>query len=438
MKPIVAIVGRPNVGKSTLFNRLIGRKRAVTADEPGVTRDLNYADAVERGTQFTLIDTGGFDLTSKDDIMAQVREQATIAIEDADVIVFVMDGRTGPTAQDTELVRMLRKSGKPVLYAANKLDTPRAAESTADFYSLGISDVFGVSAEAGYGLNDLVDAIIERLPENIVSEESDERVKVAIVGRPNAGKSSLLNRLIGKKRSIVSEKAGTTRDSIDTAYELDGKKYLFIDTAGIRRKGRISRTVEGYCVMEAIRSIERSDVAILVIDGKAGSTVQDESIAAIIDENKRGCIIVVNKWDLVEKETMTTAHVTDTLRERLPFLAFAPVVFTSALTGQRVTNIFSIISAVVDQNITKVTTGRLNAALEMIVRRHRPASFKGKEVKFYYAAQTGVSPPSFLIFTNRPNGVEESYRRYLANGLREHLGLELCPIRLSFRSRHES
>ncbi|MBI5491721.1 MAG: ribosome biogenesis GTPase Der [Deltaproteobacteria bacterium] len=436
MKPIVAIVGRPNVGKSTLFNRIIGRRKAIVADEPGVTRDLNFGDAEELGHAFTVVDTGGFEADTTDEILKQVRDQARLAIEDSDVIVFLMDGRVGPTPQDKDLVDMLRRSGKPVIYAVNKLDTDRLDAGAAEFYGLGIGQVLPVSAEHGRGLNELIDGIIEKLPPAEEEEAPGERVSVAIVGRPNAGKSSLLNRLIGRQRSIVSDVAGTTRDSIDTPFESDGRKYLFIDTAGIRKKNKISLTVESYCVMEAIKSIERCDAAVLVVDGHEGVKAQDEKIAGLIEDRKKCCVIVVNKWDLVEKDTHTAGHAEDFIRKTLPFLTYAPVIFTSALTGQRVKKVLDTIDEVVEKGRTRVSTSKLNDALEGIQGRYHPPAYKGKEVKFYYMTQTGVMPPTFVVFANIPEGVQDQYKRYLAAGLRETLGMENVPIKLIFRKRH--
>ncbi len=436
MRPIVAIVGRPNVGKSTLFNRILGRKKAIVHDEPGVTRDLNFADMEEFGRPFTLVDTGGFETATKDEILQQVRDQARLAIEDADVIVFVMDGRTGPTGEDRELVQMIRKSGKNVVYVANKIDSEMLASCVAEFYSMGIKDILGVSAEHGKGVNELIDAIMERLPEAQPVPEDTDRIKVAILGRPNAGKSSLLNRIIGRPRAIVSAVAGTTRDAVDTPYDTETGSYLFIDTAGIRKKSKISLTVETYSVMEAIRSIDKCDVAILVIDAKDGVKGQDEKIAGLIEDRKKCCILIVNKWDLVEKETKTAEHVADALKAKLPFIAYAPVLFTSALTGQRVPKVIEKIDEIFEKSRRRITTSQLNSVFEPIASRHRPGSFKGKEVKFYYITQSAIQPPTFVIFTNIPEGVDDAYKRYLSNSLKEAIGLDDVPIKLFFRPRH--
>ncbi|HLC19183.1 MAG TPA: ribosome biogenesis GTPase Der [Thermodesulfobacteriota bacterium] len=435
MKPIVAIVGRPNVGKSTLFNRLLGKRKAIVLEEPGVTRDLNYADVEELGRSFTIVDTGGIEPGDRDSIQEQIRTQANLAIEDADIIVFVMDGRDGLTPQDTELAGMLRRVSKPVLYVVNKVDSSRQEPGLADFYSLGAVVLLPVSAEHGRGVNELVDAIVERLAPEEAEEAEEERIRVAIVGRPNVGKSSILNRIIGRKRALVSEVAGTTRDAVDTPFTLDGRKYTFIDTAGIRRKSKVSLKVESYCVMEAIKTIDRCDVAILVVDGTAGLKTQDEKIASLIEERKKCCIIAVNKWDIVEKETRTLGLIEEAVRERMPFISFAPVVFVSALTGQRIRRILDSVDEVVARSRTKIPTAKLNKALQDAVLSYKPPMYRGKEIKFYYITQMGVSPPAFVVFTNFTEGIKDSYRRYLAGRLREGIGLENVPVKILFRSR---
>ncbi len=436
MRPVVAIVGRPNVGKSTLFNRLLGRKKAIVADMPGLTRDLNFADTEELGRAFTIVDTGGFEPGTEDELMGQVRLQTELAIEEADVIVFLMDAMSGLTPQEREIAGVLRKASKPVVYAVNKVDSGRRESALMDFYTLGVDNIIALSAEHGRNINELVDAVLSSLPEATPEEPREDRVRVAIVGRPNVGKSSILNRLIGRKRALVSGVAGTTRDAVDTPFDLaDGRKYLFVDTAGIRRKNRISLKVESYCVMDAIKTIERSDVAVLVLDGSTGLKVQDERIAGIIEEKKRCCVIAVNKWDLVEKETNTAAFIKDAIKKKIPFLSFAPVVFISALTAQRVATLFDVVDGVADQARTKLPTAVINAALKKVTTAHRPDLYRGRPVKFYYTTQIGVSPPSFVIFVNRPEGLKESYKRYLVKGLRSSLGLDTVPIRIILRER---
>lgn len=436
MKPIVSIVGRPNVGKSTLFNRLIGRRRAAVADQPGVTRDINYGDVEELGRLFTLVDTGGFEPTSEDEIVRQVREQATLAIEESDVIVFLMDGRAGLTPQDREIAGMLRRVEVPVLYAVNKIDSPTLEADAMEFYSLGAAEVLAISAEQGRGLAELMDAVIAHLPEKEDEPEHADRLKIALVGRPNVGKSSLLNRIIGKQRSIVSNVAGTTRDSVDTEFESDGREYLFIDTAGIRKKNKVSLRLENYCVMEAIRSIERCDVAALVLDGGLGVQGQDERIAGIIDDRKKCCVIIVNKWDIVEKDTHTTKHATEAIRKKLPFLTYPPVLFTSAMTGQRVPQVLETATEVFDRSLERVKTSVLNKVVEALYYKHRPPAHRGREIKFYYATQSGTAPPTFVIFTNIPEGIIDSYKRYVVNELRSSLGMETVPMKVYFRQRH--
>ncbi|MEK6530919.1 MAG: ribosome biogenesis GTPase Der [Deltaproteobacteria bacterium] len=440
MMPIVAIVGRPNVGKSTLFNRLAGRRKAVVSDEPGATRDLNYAEIQEKDCSFTLVDTGGFMADAVDEISGEVKQQAGLAIEDADLTVFLMDCRSGPTPEDVELLSMLRDSGKSVVYALNKVDSSRQEELVGEFYNrLGIKDVVLISAEHGRGINDLSDAISARLPRQQALNEgengADKAVAIAIVGRPNAGKSTLLNRIVGRKRAITSSIAGTTRDPVDTAIELDGRRYVFVDTAGIRKKTRISNKTEIYCVIAAIKAIERCDCALLVLNAIEGLAEQDEKIAGLIEGKFKCCIIVVNKWDAIEKDGNTAKFVEEEIRRRLPFLSFAPVLFVSALKGKRVSDITGLIDSIVEKSRQRFSTSELNKALEGITRRSAPPSYRGKEVKFYYMTQTGVSPPEFLIFSNIPHGIKESYRRYMIKGLRDGLGLASAPIRVIFKKR---
>ncbi|MBI5970463.1 MAG: ribosome biogenesis GTPase Der [Deltaproteobacteria bacterium] len=436
MKPIVAIVGRPNAGKSTLFNKIIGRKKAIVADEPGVTRDLNFADAQDSGRVFTVVDTGGFESGKTDYLLHQVKEQTRLAIEEADVIIFLMDGKSGVSADDAQLVGILRKSGQPVVYAVNKIDSVSQTSRLTDFYSLGIKEIFPVSAEQGTGVNELVEEVVKRLPASAPQAEEEGRIRVAIVGRPNVGKSSLLNKLVGKPRAIVSDVAGTTRDPVDTPFARDGKKYLFVDTAGIRKKNRVSLLVENYCVMEAIKTIGRCDAAILVMDAKAGTNTQDERLAGIIEDRKKNCIIAVNKWDLAEdKDTDIAKHVEGSIRRKMPFISYAPVVFVSALVGTRVSKIFDLVDGLVEKSSRRLKTSELNKILEETAGRHHPPSYRGKEVKFYYAAQTGVSPPEFVIFTNHPEGVDEPYKRYMMNTLREAAGMDGCPLKVYYRKR---
>jgi GTP-binding protein len=347
-----------------------------------------------------------------------------------------MDLKGGLTPEDIDVAGMLRRSGKPVVYAVNKVDSTRLEPGVADFYALGAPEVIPVSAEQGRGVVELIDAVVERLPPAAEVVEVEQGIRVTILGRPNAGKSSLLNRLIGRKRAIVSNVAGTTRDPVDTPAVIDGKKYLFIDTAGIRRKNRVSMRVESYCVMEAIKTIDRADVAVLVIDGKEGLRGQDERIAGLIEDRKKCSVIVVNKWDIVEKETKTMDALKKIIAERMPFIAYAPVVFTSALTGQRVSTILDAVGHVVEMSARRVPTATLNNVIGDITYRHRPPVYRGRSIKFYYVTQTGISPPTFVLFTNYPEGVDDSYKRYITNRLRETLALDSVPLRVFFRKRH--
>ncbi|MBI5233550.1 MAG: ribosome biogenesis GTPase Der [Deltaproteobacteria bacterium] len=435
MKPVVAIVGRPNVGKSTLFNRLLGWSKAIATDEPGVTRDLNFADIEAGKRAFTLVDTGGFERAPDEALAKKVKEQLFVAIEEADLIVFLMDLRCGPLPDDKDLVKILRRSGKSVIYVVNKVDSLSLESSLTEFHALGIPALLPVSAEHGHGVYELQGEILNALPETEVLSGSDDRIKVAIVGRPNVGKSSILNRLIGKERSIVSDMPGTTRDAIDTAFEKDGKKYLFIDTAGIRKKNRISMKVETYSVMEAIKTIERSDVTLMVIDAAQGVETQDEKILGLVERRKRCVVVVVNKWDIVEKDTYTTKRFEEGFRAKAPFISYAPLIFVSALTGQRAAKIFDIIDMVYEEAHTKVSTSLLNSTLEDIKQRTRPPLYKDKEVKLYYATQTSVMPPVFTVFSNFPEGVTYSYRRHVVNELRERLGLKNIPLKVEYRKR---
>lgn len=435
MKPIVAIVGRPNVGKSTLFNRLIGRRKAIVKEEPGVTRDLNYWDVEEGGFTFTLVDTGGFEPDVKEGIPARIKELTQLTIESADIIIFLMDGREGVTPSDKEVVHILRKVAKPIIYTVNKIDSPKQDSYIAEFYSLGVEPIIPISAEHGRNIDELLKGILAIIPKVPLVEAKDERVKIAVVGRPNVGKSTLVNKLLGYERVLVNEAPGTTRDAIDTPFDVGGRRYTLIDTAGIRKKARISRTLERYCVMEAIRSIDRCDVALLVIDAMEGVTGQDERIASLAYNRGKGCIIVVNKWDLVEKGARTTYEYTEWIRERMRFLAYAPIVFTSALTGQRVSRIIGLVDKVAEELRRRIPTSRLNQFFRGFIKDHRSPLYKGKEVKIYYITQTSVGPPTFVAFTNYPEGIPPSYERFLVNRIREGLGLDMVPVNVIFRKK---
>jgi GTP-binding protein len=442
-KPIVAIVGRPNVGKSTLFNRLVGERRAIVEDEPGTTRDRVYGTTDWGGVEFTLVDTGGLQddqevaSESHSQIARYTREQAHAAIEEADVIVFMVDVRSGINAGDHEVAGMLRRADKPTILAANKADSSARRDATYEFYELGLGDPIAISSYHGSGTGDLLDRIVEALPE-MEEEEEPEGPAIAIVGRPNVGKSRLLNALLGQERSIVSDVPGTTRDSLDTVVQWAGQPVTLIDTAGIRRRGRVDRGIEQYSVLRSMRAIDRADVVLLVIDATEGFTAQDLHIAGYIAEQKKGVVVVVNKWDLIEKESSTMEEYRQKAREALDFMPYAPLVFISAKFGQRVQQVLDSALAVVAERQRRVPTAALNKMLKDAVAAHPPPSRPGRWLKFYYATQADVAPPTFIIFTNDPSQLHFSYRRYLENKLRESFGFAGTAIRMSFRGRDES
>jgi GTP-binding protein len=433
-KPIVAIVGRPNVGKSTLFNRLVGARLAITDEIPGTTRDRLYAEAEWGGVSFILVDTGGLDLVSSGDLMAQVQAQAQTAIAEADVILLLVDVKDGLTAGDEEVAQVLRRTAKPVLLAVNKADNQALREAAVEFYALGLGELYPISALHGTGTGDLLDQVVGAFP---VEEEEEEleAVKIAIVGRPNVGKSSLLNKILGQERSIVHETPGTTRDTIDTQMEWEGEPVVLIDTAGIRRKGRIQRGVEKYSVLRALKAIDRADVVLLLIDAVDGVTAQDAHIAGYILEEAKSVVVVVNKWDLVEKDAYTMLVYMEHIRTVLRFLDYVPVLFVSALTGQRVDQVLPTALRVQEERLIRIPTADLNRILQEAVARHAPPSKAGKRLKFYYVTQAAVDPPTFVFFVNDPRLVHFSYKRYLENRLREHYGFLGTPLRLSFRKR---
>ncbi|NVM21341.1 MAG: ribosome biogenesis GTPase Der [Desulfobacterales bacterium] len=436
MKPIVAIVGRPNVGKSTLFNRITRSRKAIVDDFPGVTRDRIYGDARWEEVSFTVVDTGGFSDFKPEEFGPLVRYQVMQAIEEADAILMLMDGRQGPTPVDTDLVDSLRRLSKPVFYCVNKIDGPRHESALADFSVLGIEPLYPVSAEHGYGVGDLMDALSAVLPRT-TPEAAPGRIKLAIIGRPNVGKSSLINRLLGDERLVVSEIPGTTRDAIDTVCRVDNRQYVLIDTAGIRRKGRVKGKLEKFSVIKALKSLNRCDIALVMMDAAEGVTDQDVRIAGYALERGRACIILLNKWDLVEKDSASAKQYVDTVRDRLKFLGFAPVLTISALTGQRAFKIFDWVETVYEQYTTRISTGRLNRVFETLINQHEPHMYRGRRIKFYYATQVYASPPAFVCFVNYPQGIHFSYKRYVVNQLREALGLNRTPIRLIFRKREK-
>ena len=434
-KPIVAIVGRPNVGKSTLFNKLIGERRSIVEDTPGVTRDRIYADCEWNGRSFVLIDTGGIEPKTDSMILEKMRVQAEIAIETADVIVFMTDVRAGLVADDREIAVMLKRSGKPVVVCVNKCDRiGKAPFEFYEFYELGFDiDPIAVSSLHGSGSGDLLDEVVRLLPEKSENEAEDDTIKVAVIGKPNAGKSSIINRILGEDRLIVSDMAGTTRDAIDTRFENSHGKYTFIDTAGIRRQSKINDAIEKYSVLRAHTAVERADVCLIMIDAGTGITEQDERIAGIAHEAGKPSIIVVNKWDTIEKDNSTVKAFTDRIRVALAYMPYAPIIFVSAKTGQRVTNLFEQINYVYGQSVTRITTGMLNDVLNDAMTRTQPPSDKGKRLKIYYMTQIGIAPPTFVIFCNNVELFHFSYQRYIENCLRAVFGFAGTPIKLIIR-----
>ena len=435
-KPLVAIVGRPNVGKSMLFNKLTGKRLSIVEDTPGVTRDRLYAPCEWRGRKFDLVDTGGIEPGTDNQILSFMREQAEIAIASATVIVFVCDIRTGMTAADQEVAGMLQRSGKPVVLAVNKMDSTGLNDPEMyEFYNLGLGDPFPVSAVHGHGTGDLLDACFEFFPPEDQEEEGDDVIKVAIIGKPNVGKSSLVNRILGQERVIVSDVAGTTRDAVDSYLEKNGQKYLIIDTAGMRKKSRVDDRVEKFSVLRATMAIERSDVCVIMIDAQEGVTEQDTKVAGLAHEAGKACIIVVNKWDAIEKDGKTMQRMEEDVRRDLSYMTYAPVLFISALTGQRVDRLFGLIDNVVNQAAMRIPTGVLNQVLSDAQARVQPPTDKGKRLKIYYMTQIGVKPPHFVIFCNDAQLFHFSYQRYLENQIRATFGLTGTPVRITIRQK---
>ena len=436
-KPLVAIVGRPNVGKSMLFNKLTGRRTSIVEDTPGVTRDRIYGDCEWCGRTFSLVDTGGIEPNNDSDMLRFMRRQAEIGIELADAIIMVVDVRSGVTAADEDVATMLRKSGKPVALAVNKCDSIGPVNPDVyEFYSLGIGDLFETSAVHGHGTGDLLDWVLQNIPEDDGQEETDGIINVAIVGKPNVGKSSLLNRILGEERVIVSNVAGTTRDAIDSYFENSTGKYCFIDTAGMRRKSKVDDVIEKYSNMRSVSAIDRADVCLILIDANEGVTEQDTKIAGLVHEAGKAAIIVVNKWDAVEnKETNTMRDMETQVRQGLSYMLYAPVIFLSALTGARVSGLFQMIQEVYKQNTSRITTGNLNAVLADATARVQPPTDKGRRLKIYYMTQAGTKPPHFVIFCNDARLFHFSYQRYLENQIREVFGLQGTPIRITIRQK---
>ena len=437
-KPLIAIVGRPNVGKSMLFNKLIGQRLSIVEDTPGVTRDRIYGEGEWLGRKFRLVDTGGIEPSTDNQILAFMREQAQIAIDNADVIVFVTDIKTGMTASDQEVASMLQRSRKPIVLAVNKMDaTGHINPDFYEFYNLGLGDPVAVSAVHGHGTGDLLDECFRYFPDEVEEDEDDDVIQVAIIGKPNVGKSSLTNRILGEERVIVSNVAGTTRDAIDSYFENEHGKYNFIDTAGMRKKSKVDDNIEKYSVLRATMAIDRSDVCLIMIDANEGVTEQDTKVAGLAHEAGKASIIVVNKWDSIEKDDKTMDHMRDEIRRDLSFMPYAPIVFISALTGQRVPRLFELINYVNDQSAMRITTGMLNNVLTDAQTRVQPPSDKGKRLKIYYMTQVGVKPPHFVVFCNEKKLFHFSYRRYLENQIRSVFGLEGTPIIMTVRQKGE-
>ena len=437
-KPILAIVGRPNVGKSTLFNTLAGEKISIVKDYPGVTRDRIYADVSWLNHSFSMIDTGGIEMDSRDQMLKHMREQANIAIDTADVILFVVDVRQGLVDADYKVADMLRRSGKPIVLVVNKVDNfEKFMPDVYEFYNLGIGDPYPVSATSKLGIGDMLDAVLEHIDMDKMEEQEDDRPKIAIVGKPNAGKSSLINRLVGENRVIVSDVAGTTRDAIDTEIVYNGTEYVFIDTAGLRRKSKIKEDIERYSIIRTVAAIERSDVVILMIDASEGVTEQDAKIAGIAHDRGRGLIIAVNKWDTIEKDNSTVKEFTRDIREVLSFVPYAEIIFISALTGQRTIKIFDMLETVIQNHAMRIQTGVLNEILMEAVAMQQPPSDKGKRLKLFYMTQVSTKPPTFVLFVNNKELMHFSYQRYIENKIRDTFGFTGTPIRIFIRERKE-
>ena len=438
-RPIVAIVGRPNVGKSTLFNIFANSRISIVEDTPGVTRDRLYADTEWLDNEFMMVDTGGIEIMNTDKIAVSIRQQAQIAIAEADVILFVCDARAGITHEDAEVAKMLRQSKKPIVLAINKADSPKQEMEIFEFYNLGIGEPIPVSAANHLGLGDLLDAVVEKFPETSAYGEdgNEDEIKVALIGRPNVGKSSIFNTLVGEERSIVSDVAGTTRDAIDTPVIREGQKFLFIDTAGMRRKARIDEPIEKYSIIRSLRAVDRSDVVLMVIDAIDGITEQDKKIAGYAHEAGKGIVLVVNKWDLYDKDNTSTLRYTENLRRELVFMQYAPVVFVSAMTKQRIHRLPEVIHYVAEQNAMRISTSVLNQVVEDAIAINPPPTEKGQRLKILYATQVKIKPPTFVIFVNEPEIMHFSYQRYLENKLREAFGFEGTPLQMIIRGKNE-
>ncbi len=437
-KPIVAIVGRPNVGKSTLFNQIGKRRVSIVDDMPGVTRDRIYMDAVWLNHEFTLIDTGGIEILSNDKILTDIRSQAKIAIDEADVIIFVVDGRTGLTSADEDVAKILRGTKKPVIIAVNKIDSIQLDVNTYEFYNLGLGNPTGISASNALNLGDLLDEVVKNFPQTENEVRDDDEIRIAVIGRPNVGKSSLVNALLGEERVIVSDIPGTTRDAIDTHFFKDGTKFTLIDTAGMRRKSKIDEPVERYSIVRSLRAIDRADVVLMLIEAPAGITEQDKKIAGYAHDSGKGCVIVVNKWDIFpDKHDRSTNRFTDRLRDEIGFLQYAPVLYASALTGQRVNRVTELVKFVAEQQSMRIQTSVLNELIRDAVAVNPPPTKKGKQLKIFFMTQADIRPPRFVIFANNPELLHFSYLRFIENRLRESYGFEGTPLKFVVRKRNE-
>jgi GTPase len=436
IKPVIAIVGRPNVGKSTLFNRIAGKQKAIVIDEPGATRDRNYMDCLWQDKAFILIDTGGFEPASEERILIQMREQTNLAIEEADVIIFLMDGKDGLTPTDMEIARQLRGKNKNVFYVANKVDGDRHKDMLSEFYRLGIDQFYPISAQHGIGVDELLTAVTHDFL--VAAKEKDDEdtvIKVAIVGKPNVGKSSLVNRILGKERSIANPVPGTTRDAIDMPIKVHRKNYLLIDTAGIRRKSKVSLTLEKYSVVQALKSINRCDIALALIDAEEGMTDQDTKIIGLAYERGKACIVVVNKWDKIEKDNSTVGRFVEDIKDKIKFMDFAPIIFISAVTGQRAPKIFDLIDEVYGQYTRRIGTSLLNDLVEKSVQKNPMARYANRQMHISYVTQTDIKPPTFVFFVSNVKGIHFSYERYLINQIRTNFGFELVPLKTVFRKK---
>lgn len=434
-RPVVAVVGRPNVGKSTLFNRLSGKRIAIVEDHPGVTRDRIYAEAEWLNKYFTLIDTGGIEPNTSDVILSQMRNQAEIAIDTADVILFMVDGMAGLTSTDREVAEMLYKSGKNVLLICNKVDSHEVPDTLHEFYELALGEPIMISAGRGYGIGDMLDKVVEYFPEDKDTDYDDSVIKVAVVGQPNAGKSSLINKILGENRVIVSDIPGTTRDAIDTPFEFQDQKYVFIDTAGLRKRKRISENIEHYSAVRSLTAIERADVCLIIIDAEKGPTEQDTKIAGYAHDNGKSAVFLVNKWDLIEKDHMTYKKYEEIVRNKFPFMQYAPIILISAETGQRVHKIIGAINDVFGSYANRIGTGVLNDVIGQAILMNQPPSDKGKRLKIFYVTQAGTKPPKFIIFVNDKQLMHFSYQRYLENQIRKAFKFEGTPIKFEIREK---